>query len=557
MQQNLKKFAPLVRSFLGAEGVRTIIELGARDCRETLDLHSLFPQAQIYTFECNPQTLPQCREAVRGVEHIELVEKAVSDVCGRVKFYPTNAAKTMTTWPDGNPGASSLLKATGKYPLEQYVQDEIEVEAVTLQAFMAERSIDRVDVMWMDIQGSELMALRGAATRLRDVHLVQLEVAFFRIYHGQPLFPEVKAFLNQNGFLLVGFMYRGTYFGDAVFMNRRYLRSRPELARRLIADRALYAGHRYDLRNRVLWAARKARAIRLVVARRLGLVAGHDWAGLRHALYVDYLRYLKPRARLDRPSDVKVDVVIVAHEKDMQALRFAIPAVRRFLLHPIGKVFVMARDSPQFRQLCREHECEFVDEDAVLPITKNYFRYVDRKGRDRSGWLFQQLLKLNADTVAGEEHYFVIDADTVLIRPCALKRRGKTVLFCTEREFRHPYYEALRKLLGNDRRFPASFICHQMLFEKSKLRQMKAVVERLAGKAWWQAILDAVDTSEPSCFSEYETYGNFLAANYPKEIDVQRFSSLALPARELSRLRNVEQRLSLEYQSISFHAYLT
>jgi len=282
-----------------------------------------------------------------------------------------------------------------------------------------------------------------------------------------------------------------------------------------------------------------------------------DWAALRHALYVDYLRHLKPRARLDRPSDVKVDVVIVAHEKDVQPLRFVIPAVRRFLLHPIGKVFVVAPDSPQFRQLCQASECEFVDENTVLPITKSYIQYVDRKGRDRSGWLFQQLLKLNADTIAGEERYYVIDADTVLIRTCALERGGKTVLFCTDKEYRRPYYEALRKLLGNDRRFPGSFVCHQMLFEKSKLRHMKAVVERLAGRSWWQAILDAVDTSEPSCFSEYETYGNFLAANYSKEIDVQRFSNLALPIRELSRLHDVEQRLSRIYQSISFHAYLS
>jgi len=295
----------------------------------------------------------------------------------------------------------------------------------------------------------------------------------------------------------------------------------------------------------------------LTLAQRLGLVANRDWPGLRHALYLDYLCHLKPRARLDRPSDVKVDVVIVAHEKDLHPLRFAIPAVRQFLLHPSGMVFIIAHDAPQFRRLCREYKCEFVDENTVLPITNDYIRYVDRKGRDRSGWLFQQLLKLNADTLASEEHYYVIDADTVLIRPCALKRGGKTVLFCTEREFGRHYYEAFRKLLGNDRRFPASFICHQMLFEKRKLRHMKAVVERLAGRSWWQAILDAVDTSEPSCFSEYETYGNFLAANYSKEISVQRLSNLALPVRELSRLHDVEQRLSRIYQSISFHAYLS
>ncbi len=326
---------------------------------------------------------------------------------------------------------------------------------------------------------------------------------------------------------------------------------------RLFAERKAYFAQRYDLRSRVLWAPRKAESALSHLVQLFGLFARGDWDGLRHGIYVDYLCFLKPRARLDRPSDVKLDVVIAAHEDDMEPLRFAIPAVRQFLLHPIGKVFIMARDSPQFRQLCREYECEFVDEEAVLPISKGSIRYTDRTGRDRSGWLFQQLLKLNADTITGEEHCYVIDADTVLIRPCALKRRGKTVVFCTDKEYHRPYYEAFRKLLGNDRRFPASFVCHQMLFEKGKLRQMKAVVERSAGMPWYLAILDAVDTSEPSCFSEYETYGNFLAANYSKEIDVQHFSNIALPVRELTRLPDVQQRLSGQYQSISFHLYLS
>jgi hypothetical protein len=250
-------------------------------------------------------------------------------------------------------------------------------------------------------------------------------------------------------------------------------------------------------------------------------------------------------------------VIIVAHEKDLDPLPFTVSALRRFLLHPIGKVYIVAADSPRFRQSCRDQQCEFVDEDTVLPITKSCISYVDRTAQDRSGWLFQQLLKLNGDRIATEEHFYLIDADTALIRPCAMKRRGRTVLFCTVNEYHRPYYDALRKLLRNDSRFPVSFVCHQMLFEKSKLRHLKSVIERAAGKPWYEAILDAVDTSEPSCFCEWELYGNFLAANYPSEIDVQYFSNLPLPVRELKRLEQLEQMLSPRYQSISFHAYLS
>jgi hypothetical protein len=287
------------------------------------------------------------------------------------------------------------------------------------------------------------------------------------------------------------------------------------------------------------------------------MLLGRDRAGLNHALYVGYLRFVKPRPSLDTPSEVRVDVIIVAHEKDLDPLPFTISAIKRFLLHPIGRVYIVAADSPRLRQLCREYQCEFVDEDTILPIAKGSIRYIDRSGRDRSGWLFQQLLKLSADTIAREERCYVIDADTVLVRPCALKRRGRTVVFCTDRQYHEPYYHAFRKLLRDDRRFPASFVCHQMLFENSRLREMKTLIERAAAKPWYSAICDAVDTSEPSCFSEYETYGNFLAANYPEEIDVQYFCNLSLPVRELKRLTQFEQMLSPRHQSISFHSYLS
>ena len=40
------------------EAVRSIVEVGARDCAETLDFHRVYSGARILAFECNPATLP-------------------------------------------------------------------------------------------------------------------------------------------------------------------------------------------------------------------------------------------------------------------------------------------------------------------------------------------------------------------------------------------------------------------------------------------------------------------------------------------------------------------
>lgn len=141
--------------------IKTVVELGARDCKESVRFSELLPNARIFAFECNPNTLELCRANIHDHVNISLIEKAVTDKNSKIKFYTINPQKTTTTWEDGNPGASSVFRASGKYPIEQYVQDEIEVDSITLEKFLHENNIEDVDLLWMDIQGAELMLLKG------------------------------------------------------------------------------------------------------------------------------------------------------------------------------------------------------------------------------------------------------------------------------------------------------------------------------------------------------------------------------------------------------------
>lgn len=221
MQLVQRRFIEIARDALGDGAVRNIVEVGARDCAETVAFAEAFPDARIVAFECNPATLPTCREAVRGRDRITLVEKAVGDHPGRVTFYPTDPERTVTKHAGGNPGASSLFRARTDYPHERYVQNEISVECTTLAQCPELADVGTIDLLWMDIQGAELMALRGLGTRIRDVGMVHLEVEFLPIYDGQPLFGEVDAFLRANGFRMLGFTSYSRYSADAVYASRK------------------------------------------------------------------------------------------------------------------------------------------------------------------------------------------------------------------------------------------------------------------------------------------------------------------------------------------------
>ena len=63
-----------------------------------------------------------------------------------------------------------------------------------------------VDFLKLDVQGAELMVLRGAEHTLARTAVVHCEVEFSPIYAGQPLYPEIHECLAARGFVLIDFV---------------------------------------------------------------------------------------------------------------------------------------------------------------------------------------------------------------------------------------------------------------------------------------------------------------------------------------------------------------
>jgi hypothetical protein len=97
-----QKFIKISNLLLGNENVNTIFEFGARYAEDTLEFAKEFKHATVYTFECNPNTLSECKKQVSKYPNIILTEKAVTDNDGTVTFYAIDKENTITTWEDGN-----------------------------------------------------------------------------------------------------------------------------------------------------------------------------------------------------------------------------------------------------------------------------------------------------------------------------------------------------------------------------------------------------------------------------------------------------------------------
>lgn len=180
-----------------------IFDIGSRDCVQSIEFYNAFPNSKIYAFECNPNTLDICKKNIQPYsDRITLIEGAVCDYDGNITFYPINQQKTITTWKDGNPGASSLFKSNGEYPVETYIQDEIITHCHRLDSIMNKYGIPNVDILWMDLQGAELLALKGLGNHLQNVKYIHTEVSYKEIYSGQVMFKELNDFILSNDFAI-------------------------------------------------------------------------------------------------------------------------------------------------------------------------------------------------------------------------------------------------------------------------------------------------------------------------------------------------------------------
>ena len=519
----LGRISAIAECALGFNNIKYIFEFGARYGEDTIEFAKRYPNATIYSFECNTNTLAQCKQATSKYSNIVLTPKAVSDYDGTITFYPIDKEKTVTTWEDGNQGASSLLKASGKYELEQYVQQKSQAQCVRLDSFLDEYNIPSIDILWMDVQGAELMALKGLGKRLHDVRVIQCEVEMIEIYNGQPLFHDIKKFLVSHGFCFMGFSSKSEYSGDAIFIHKQKINSDSTALCKWILVPYIpkngYCGKiEMKITNRYLLFLRRIKRF------------GKSFPV--HKPNLDYNAIIEWERRIRDPltgKDVQykcvvknyntLDVVIPTTEKDVVILEHCINSVRKNLRHPIGNIYLVAPNDERIKTIAKEKECIFVDESKVINITKKDIHYII-DNTDRSGWLLQQLIKLSVDEFTQHKYILVLDSDTILARPIKYLHRGRTILNLSD-EHHEPYYTAYRKLMDEEPISPKSFVAHGMLFSKELLQEMKLFISCKNQKNWITAIMDNIDYTDPSGFSEYETYGNYVLRHHPTKVKLE------------------------------------
>lgn len=251
-------------------------------------------------------------------------------------------------------------------------------------------------------------------------------------------------------------------------------------------------------------------------------------------------------------SEVPLDIIIPAIEKDLATLPYVIEGLRKNLLHEISDIKIVSPAKPTLIEFCENNMCKFIDEDTVLPIKISDFKYI-AGGLNRTGWLFQQLLKFAGKNISDKDYYLVIDADYIMSSPRAFIKNNR-MIFDMSDEYHTPYHDTYIRLINEAPLSPISFVSHHMLFSQKILEELKEDIERINKKPWYEAIIEKSDRNNVSGFSEYETYGNYALARYFKDIKLEYWHNYDLLKEEASdpnQVNKLIQKLSKKYKSIT------
>jgi FkbM family methyltransferase len=185
-----------IARFLPAAPV--ILEAGAHNGFNTLQMAEFWPSARIYAFEPVPAAFAELMEKTsRYSAQIHCYQVGLGANKGRVPMYVSG---------DGSSGScqsSSLLApAEGHFSEYSFVgfDQTLNVDVVTIDEWASENNVSRIDFIRLDMQGYELEALKGAHNILKNASAVQLEVSHVQLYKGAPLYPKVKTWMFEHGF---------------------------------------------------------------------------------------------------------------------------------------------------------------------------------------------------------------------------------------------------------------------------------------------------------------------------------------------------------------------
>jgi FkbM family methyltransferase len=204
----LIKFSEIVNKYGLPKG---IIHIGAHLMEEREDYISQGLNNTIW-IEANPKVYSNIEFVNNEPNNERVFNYAISDEDN--KLYEFNIT---------NNGQSSSILKLDKHKIHHpqiHVSDVINVNSKRMETLLLENNIniDNYDFLNIDIQGAELLALKGFGNLLNNIKYIYTEINTNTLYKDCALVSEIDEYLSKYGFKRVETSMTEFEWGDALYI---------------------------------------------------------------------------------------------------------------------------------------------------------------------------------------------------------------------------------------------------------------------------------------------------------------------------------------------------
>jgi FkbM family methyltransferase len=206
-----EEYIEIVKPFLPENPI--ILEAGAHGGQDTLIMGKAWPKGFIYAFEPVPKFVGFIKEELEKhkVDNATVIPLGLFSTSGEKTFYYSNQIGA----------ASSFLESNG---LCEYQDTEMKLHCINLDEWAEKNGVNRIDFMWLDMEGAEYYVLNAAPKILSGVTAILAEVNFREFRKGMTQFSDLHRLLIENGFTTYKIWGSPIHQGNALFIRSERLR---------------------------------------------------------------------------------------------------------------------------------------------------------------------------------------------------------------------------------------------------------------------------------------------------------------------------------------------
>ena len=242
-------------------------------------------------------------------------------------------------------------------------------------------------------------------------------------------------------------------------------------------------------------------------------------------------------------NDRTFNTYIVITPSDFERLKSQYARLVSMLPH--GKLVFVGSEAvgALVKELALGERVLYLAENSLLPIRRVWDVMNDHMSgllqgeevpRGAVGWYYQQFLKFELAKQCADEFYMTWDGDTIPCRPVNMFAEDGRPYLHNKTEYHALYFTTMAKLIPGLRKvIRSSFISEHMMFHAQTVRELMAAIEAneaLQGETYWERILRAIEPAQVhrSAYSEFETYGSYVALRHPELYRIREWHSFRL-----------------------------